>query len=575
MAEATAQATPIAAPRLSTRAKLIILTAVMASLLEIIDTSIVNVAIPTMMGNLGATLDEISWVVTGYIIANAIILPIASWISQQVGRKLYYTTCILLFTAASVACGMAPNLGTLVVFRVIQGFAGGALLPTSQALIYEAFPKELAGMASAIYGMSVMVGPTVGPTLGGYLTDTFGWRSIFNINLPLGLICAVLSYFFVEEIGFDPNKAVGKKARAAEAAAAAAAGIEPATVAPAPAPPKRRGLFKPKELRTPVDGWGLAFLFTGIGCLQYVLERGHADDWFDSTAIIICSVLAVSSLIALIWWELRAPHPILRLSLFKNANFRSGVLLMAALGAMLYGLIFVLPVFISSVLGFTAQQVGEQLIPGALASAFMMPFIGGQLRKGRDPRILILIGIFVLAYAGIGIAHFDSNSSERSMFGPLLLRGAAMAFLFVPINTAVLTQFQGAAIGEAAGLLNLCRQLGGSIAIAMLSTLMARFQDQNYVALKTFVTPLHPIAWAQYYSAQAMAHLKLAADIGIGTKAVMATKLLYYRVKRQSFVLAFHKTLYIVVLMFSLALIPLRTLKPKRLGAGEALPDAH
>jgi DHA2 family multidrug resistance protein len=298
---AQAAVAPAVRKPISRRAKLIILTAVMASLLEIIDTSIVNVAIPTMMGNLGATLDEISWVVTGYIIANAIVLPIASWMSQQIGRKLYYTTCILLFTAASVACGLAPNLNVLIIFRVLQGFAGGALLPTSQALIYESFPKEMAGMASAIYGMSVMVGPTVGPTLGGYLTDTLGWRSIFNINLPLGLAVAMLSYLLVEDVGFDPEKAA-----AAKATALAENGGQPLA-----APAKRRSLLKPKSERTPVDTWGLTFLIVGIGCLQFVLERGHAEDWFDSKAILICSFLAVSSLVALIWWELKTEHPIL------------------------------------------------------------------------------------------------------------------------------------------------------------------------------------------------------------------------------------------------------------------------
>jgi DHA2 family multidrug resistance protein len=559
-----------AAPKVSTRAKLIILTAVMASLLEIIDTSIVNVAVPTMMGNLGSTLDEISWVVTGYIIANAIVLPIASWMSQQIGRKFYYTACVLLFTAASVACGMAPNLPVLVIFRVIQGFAGGALLPTSQALIYEAFPKEMAGMASAIYGMSVMVGPTVGPTLGGYLTDHLGWRSIFNINLPLGLICAVLSYLFVEEIGFDPNREIKRKK-------AAATGGEPLPVTAEALPKaKRRGLLKPKDQRTPVDSWGLTFLVVGIGCLQYVMERGHADDWFDSKAIVICSILAVSSLISLIWWELRTEHPILQLRHFKNPSFRSGILLMSALGAMLYGLIFVLPVFVSSMLGFTAQQTGELFIPGALASAAIMPFMGAQLRKGRDPRQLIIIGICLLAYAGLAIGRFDTDSSTSSMFWPLLIRGAAMAFLFVPINTTVLMQFSGAAIGEAAGLLNLCRQLGGSVSIALLSTLLAQFQDRAFLNLSSHITFLDPIAYQQLHSMMSIPHSRLPEWVGMGTPMLAATKIFYGKVKRQAFVLAFQKTLFIVVMMFSLALIPLRSMRPgKKLAAGEKLPDAH
>jgi DHA2 family multidrug resistance protein len=550
-----------ARPPISRRAKLIILTAVMASLLEIIDTSIVNVAIPTMMGNLGATLDEISWVITGYIIANAIVLPIASWMSQQIGRKFYYTSCILLFTAASVACGMAPNLTVLVIFRVIQGFAGGALLPTSQALIYESFPKEMAGMASAIYGMSVMIGPTIGPTLGGYLTDTLGWRSIFNINLPLGLIVAVLSYSLIEDVGYDPEKEAAKKA------AALAAG-EPMAIQG-----KRRGLLRPKSERTPVDTWGLTFLIVGIGALQFVLERGHAEDWFDSKAIIACSVVAVASLVSLIWWELHTEHPVLQLRHFSNPTFRSGILLMTALGAMLYGLIFVLPVFMNAVLGFTAQQTGELFIPGALASACCMPLIGMQLRK-RDPRQLIFVGLALLAVAGILIGRFDSNSSPGSMFWPLLIRGAAMSFLFVPINSVVLSQFSGAAIGQAAGLLNLCRQLGGSLAIALLSTLLVKFQDTAYVNLQSHISLFDPAAYLNFNGAIAAVHSKLANVVGMGSLSIEATKLLFFRVKKQAFILAFQKTILVVVALFSLALFPLWSMKPRKLPPGP-LPDAH
>src|SRR4051812_42585017 len=237
--------------KLSASSKIVILTAILASLLEIIDTSIVNVAIPTMMGNLGATIEDISWVVTGYIIANAIVLPLSAWLGERIGRRQYFIGCILAFTATSVACGFAPNLLVLTIFRIFQGLAGGALLPTSQTLIYEQFPKEKAGMAGAIFGMSVMIGPTLGPTLGGYLTDNFGWRSIFNVNLPLGLLCFFVGYAVI----FDRPVEEG------------------------------HGSFSKK-----LDGIGLLLLVLGVGCLQYLLERGEADDWFSSRAITMTAI---------------------------------------------------------------------------------------------------------------------------------------------------------------------------------------------------------------------------------------------------------------------------------------------
>ena len=539
----------MAESKITTRNKLIVLTAVMASLLEIIDTSIVNVAVPTMMGNLGATLDEISWVITGYIIANAVVLPIAGWMSEQIGRKTYYTGCILLFTASSIACGLAPSLTTLVIFRVIQGFAGGALLPTSQALIYESFPKEQAGMASAIYGMSVMIGPTIGPTLGGYLTDNFGWRSIFNINVPIGLAVAVLSYLLVEDVGYDP---VAAKANAESG--------KPAPVI--------------RKVRAPIDTWGLAFLVTGIASLQYVLERGHAEDWFDSKSITFFLILGVGCIASLIWWELRTKHPILQLRHFKNAAFRSGVFLMFALGCMLYGLIFVLPVFANIITGLTATQTGELFIPGALCSAMMMPFIGQQLRK-RDPRVLIFIGVMGLAGAVLLIGRFDAMTSVDGMFWPLMLRGVAMSFLFVPINTVVLTQFTGAAIGEAAGMLNLCRQLGGSICIATLSSLMARFQVQTASAMSNHLTKLDPAATRIQGALTSAFHTKFSSAIGLDTNSMASLRILEGLTQKQAFVLGYQKVLWIAAGMFLiLALTPLIFMKrPKTAMAGPI--DAH
>ena len=519
--------------RLSGGQRIIILTAVLASLFEIVDTSIVNVAIPSMMGNLGATLEDISWVVTGYIIANAIVLPIAGWLGMQIGRKKYYVGCILLFTATSVACGLAPNLTTLIIFRVIQGFAGGALLPTSQALIQEQFPREKAGTASAIYGMGVIVGPTIGPTLGGYLTDHFNWRAIFNINLPLGLFAAFLAYLNVKDIPQTP----------VPGAVAADPNAEPV--------PRKR---------TPIDTVGLMLLVTGIGALQFVLERGQADDWFDSAAILISTIVAIISIPSFIWWELRTPHPVMDLRLFKHAIVRSGTTLMLILGAFLYSLIFMLPVFVSTVLGYNAMQTGMLFIPGALCTAFLMPIVGGQVRK-RDPRILIAIGFLMTFICALMMSRFTAQTGDRELFWPLFIRGVGMAFLFIPINTIVLGQFSGQALGQVAGLMNLSRQLGGSIGIAALSTLVQRFNAQHYIDLVSHVSLLNPTISHELTRTFSMDQVNMGALKGIA-----------YRIQKQVTVLSFEKGMAVlsIALLFSVVPLVLMRKPPKLSGPVDA-----
>ena len=535
--------------KLTGKAKLIILTAILASLLEIIDTSIVNVAIPTMMGNLGATLEDISWVVTGYIIANAIVLPIAGWLGMQIGRRRYYVGCILLFTFTSVLCGIAPNLSTLIVFRIFQGLAGGALLPTSQALIQEQFPREKAGTASAIYGMGVILGPTLGPTLGGYLTDNLGWRSIFNINLPLGLLAAFLAFACVGDIQTP-----------APAAAVAA------TPTPGPAPQKRQ--------RAPVDLFGLLLLCAGVGCLQYVLERGEAEDWFSSWYIRIPAFVAAVSIPTFIWWEtLKAKHPILDLRLFKHNAVRNGTAMMATLGMMLYSLIFLIPVFLSSLLGYTATEIGVLFIPGALCTGVMMPIIGNLLRR-HDPRLLILIGVAFVEVALFMMTDFSTDAGAKEFFIPLMVRGVGMGFLFVPINALVLGQFSGAQLGQVSGLLNLFRQLGGSAGIAILSTLLHSKNAQNYADLVPHFSALNPPAWIAYQQTLKTLASKPSEWIGVGSQSVAATKVLVGRLQRQILVMSFNQLMHLMYYAFALMLIPLSMVKvTKRFTAGPI--DAH
>lgn len=512
---------------ISRAALMVVLTAGLASLLEIVDTSIVNVAIPTMMGNLGATLDEIGWVVTGYIISNAIILPISGWLGTRFGRRKYYITCILLFVAASVACGMAPNLWTLVVFRIIQGAAGGALLPTSQALIQELFPGKRSGIGSALYGMVVIIGPTIGPPLGGYLTDHFGWRMIFNINLPLGLLAAFLASLYVTD------HAEGEHAEAHRIMKAA-----------------------------PVDTVGLSLLIAGVGCLQYVLERGRADDWFSSKLILFCAVTAAVCVPAFIWWELVHEHPIMDLRLYKNPMLINGTIMMACVGGMLYGLIFFIPIFASTILGLDAGQTGNLFTPGALVSGMMMPIIGSQLAK-RDPRLFMLWGIFITDVALVMIAHFTPQSTYWDLFWPLMIRGLGMAALFIPINAVVLGDFKGPALGQAAGIMNLSRQLGGSLGIAVLSTMFGQSSDAAYDHLRQYISPLTMgfSQWAR--GAQAVAY-RFSDEVGFYNPDSLLIKEAYFRVKKQAFVMAFDQMGWVMVIGFAIAAIPILFMgKPK------------
>lgn len=540
---------------------MIIFTAVLASLLEIIDTSIVNVAIPNMMGNLGATLEDVSWVVTGYIIANAIVLPIAGWLGMQIGRKKYYVGCILAFTATSVACGLAPNLATLAFFRVLQGLAGGALLPTSQALIQEQFPREKAGMASAIFGMGVILGPTIGPTLGGYLTDEFGWRAIFNINLPLGIFAAVMAYNIVGDVG---EKIVLKPKKSKNENVSSQNATEELVQQDAP---------KPTRVRTPIDFFGLALLVLGIGSLQFVLERGQSDDWFASDAILICTIIAVAALPIFIWWELKIKHPIINIRLFLHPAVRSGTAMMMALGLMLYSTVFVLPIFVNNILNYTATQTGILFIPGALITALMMPMVGTLLKK-IDARLLILTGMIIIEAFLYLLTELNATSTDHQMFMPLIVRGFGMAFLFVPINSVVLSQFSGSDLGQVAGLMNLMRQIGGSVGIAVLSSLLQALSAKNYTLLLSRISLLNPILNQQLLGSEAAFASKLPQQLGVGIQKaneMAAYKMLYFRIQKQVFCLSFSQIIWVLIFSFGLALIPLFFIKPpKKLVAVDA-----
>lgn len=519
--------------------KLIIFVAVLASLLEIIDTSIVNVALPTMMGNLGATLEDISMVITGYAIANAVILPVSAWLGDRIGRRPYFLGCITLFTVVSVACGLAPNLTTLIIFRILQGLVGGALLPTSQTLIYEQFPKEKAGMAGAIFGMSVMIGPTLGPVMGGYLTDHFGWRSIFNINLPLGLLALFVGMIVIHNTKKDPNLSAEE-------------------------------LNKPKPK---FDTLGIMLMVIGIGCLQFVLERGEADDWFSSSAIIINTLLATICLPTFIWWEARIENPIINVRLFKDAAVQSGVMMMSLLGFFLYGVVFLLPVFLSRMYHYDATQIGTFFIPGSLVTMAMMPFIGKRMQAGTNPKILIIIG-----FAGLGLmlfmmTKFSPLSGKDEILHMLYMRGFSLAFLFVPINSSILSQYSGINLGQVAGLLNLFRQIGGSAGIALVATLLNTRGHQNYQDLSNHLTAFNYQARNFVQGTSMSMQTKMSTSVGFNIDNAAALKALYFKTQNQVFMMSFIQLVYIMMLVMVLVIYPVYRLKLKK--GPVKIVDAH
>jgi len=409
-------------------------TVMLGVIMAIIDTSIVNVALPNMAGNLGAATDEISWVATGYILANVVIMPLNGWLTSLLGRKRFYAASLLIFTISSFLCGTAHDVTTLVIWRIIQGLGGGALQPTAQAILFESYPPEKRGGAMAIFGLGAMVGPAIGPTLGGAIVDAYSWPLIFFINIPIGILALVMTFMFIR----DPDY-----------------------------------ITKPER---GADWLGLGAMTTGIAALQYVLERGQHDDWFDSPSICILTVVSIASLAFFIVREVRDPHPFVDLKVFKSRSFAAATGIGIVSGFGLYGLNLVLPLFFQNVLGFDALQTGYALLPGAIATALSMP-IAGRLTSVLDPRLEIGIGLAMFAVGSWWMGGLTQYAGFWDIFGPRTLQGFALGFLFVPLTTVALSEISRAAMGNATGLYTLVRQLGGSLGIAILEIMQERRED--------------------------------------------------------------------------------------------------
>ncbi|MDD2673292.1 DHA2 family efflux MFS transporter permease subunit [Flavobacterium petrolei] len=425
------------------RRVLITITAILCTLLEIVDTTIVNVALTNMRGSLGATLNDVAWVITAYAIANVIVIPMTSWLSQQFGRRNYFVTSIIIFTVASFLCGNADNIWELVTFRFIQGLGGGALLVTAQTIITESYPIAKRGMAQAIYGMGVIVGPTLGPPLGGYLVDNFSWPYIFYINIPLGIIATILALTFVRS-------------------------------------PKYGEKLKSNQ----VDWLGIFLLTAFIGSLQYVLEHGQQDDWFNNKTIILLTTITVFGLVLFIWRELTYKYPIVNLGVLKDGNLRIGTVMCFILGFGLYGSTLIIPIYTQTILGWTATDAGLLLIPGSITTALMMPIVGNLLQKGVPQSYMVGLGFLIFFFFTYMMHNsMTPNTGVEHLYWALILRGIGLGLLFVPITTLSLSTLKGKDIGEGAAFTGMMRQLGGSFGIAIITTFITRFSQEHRVNL--------------------------------------------------------------------------------------------
>lgn len=442
-----AQPNPVADAATGENKWLVSLAVIFGVLMSAIDTSVVNVALPNIQGNLGATQQEVTWISTGYMISVVILMPLTHWLSVRFGRKRVYLTSLVLFVAASFMCGISHSLGDLILWRIVQGMGAGTLQPLAQAIFREAFPPQEQGMAMGLFGFVVLFGPAIGPTLGGYITDNFNWPWIFFINLPIGVIGFLVATRYLH----DPSYEHGQQ-------------------------------------HPPVDFAGIGLLSVGLATLQTVLEQGQEADWFSSSYICWLSLTAALTLIGFIWWELTHDKPAVDLRVLKNATFASGTVIGGILGIGLFASLFLLPQFMQTLLGFTATQSGLALMPRSLAMMVMMP-VGGLLYNRLGPKIMIGTGLVMTAYTQWMMGHFTLETSVRDILIPQVIQGVGFALVFVSLSTVALASIPRPMMTSATGLNNLIRQLGGSFGTAYVVVVLTRHIDQARADLITYANP--------------------------------------------------------------------------------------
>ena len=428
---------------------IIVITIITSTIIELIDTTIVNVSVNTMSGNLGASLEDTAWVITSYAIANVIIIPMTGFLAEKIGRKKYYIGSILLFTIASAMCGASTNLWELVAFRFIQGVGGGALLSTSQAILFETFPVSERGTASGMFSLGIIIGPSIGPVLGGYIVDNFTWQWIFYVNIPIGIVAAFLSFIYLR--------------------------------------PKQKEINSRK-----VDWFGIFLLAVCVGSLQIVLERGETDDWFAAMYIVVLSIISGISLLVLVWWELYIDHPVIDFRVLRSTTLSISAIMTFVMGFGLFSAVFVFPLYSQRIIGYSAFQTGTMLLPGTLFAAMISPFLGKLLQAGVRPQYLILTGFLFTAIFGFFMSKSNLETGDAYFFIPLIFRGVGAALLIVPLTALAVSELKPKDIPQGAALNNMMRQLGGSFGIALINTYISHRAAENRSALVSHLTASDP-----------------------------------------------------------------------------------
>jgi DHA2 family multidrug resistance protein len=486
----------------------------LAAVMAMVDISIVNVALSDIRASFATPLDEIGWVSTGYMMANIVVIPMTGWFQRRFGFRAYFAVSVLVFTAASTLCGTAWSLPSLVMFRVLQGMGGGAIIPTAQSILFARYPREQHGMAAGLFGLGAITGPLLGPTIGGYLIDFSSWHWIFLVNVPVGIVVAALAWRYIEEPGFKPN-------------------------------------------RQPIDGIGIALLATGMPALQYVLEEGNRDGWFDSTRITALAWVAVIALATFIAHELETPYPVVDLRVFKNRSYAAGTGINFLTGVTLFGSSYLFSLFCGSVMHYTALDIGRVFLVAGLAQIVLMPLVG-RLAPKIGPRLLLLVGVSVVGVSQWLGTRLTDAAGFGDLVAPQMVRAIGLAFVFIPVSVAALSDLPAATRGNATGLFNLTRELGGSIGTAWMGKVVADGTIMHGAAIAQHVTP---------YDLLVQDRLAQLAHVGLPGAAVIDQQ-----VQSQALVMSFEDgfRLAMVAILLGLALVVML----KR-AAGTAPAGAH
>lgn len=479
-------------------------TVMTGAIMSALDTSIVNVALPYMRGSMGASVEEIAWVSTAYILSNVIIMPIVGLLSSRYGRKNFYIVSVIMFTLTSLLCGLAWDLNSMIVFRVLQGIGGGALIPISQAILRESYPPEKQGMAMGIFGLGVVMGPAFGPTIGGWLTDNFSWPWIFYINLPIG----ILNIFLTMKYIFDPPYLVRKK--------------------------------------EPLDYWGLSLLVIGLGSLQLMLEEGQTNDWFASEYIRILAFLAFFGMIFFVWRELKAEKPAVNLRLLKNTTFTTGTMIGGVLGISLFASLFLLPLFLQQLLGYPAFDSGLAMMPRSLAMAFFMP-IAGRLYTIVGARFLIGVGLIVNAFSFWQLSTLSLDIGYWEIFIPQVLQGLGFGFIFVALSAVTMSTIAKSSLTDASGLYNVVRQVFGSVGIAISATMLTRYETVYHSYLTEKISAVSD-SFSDLYNGLISKYVSAGYDTE-AAKA-MGMKTIEGLISRQSAMMSFNHVFLFVGVLF-------------------------